>query len=198
MASLFDGMNPATVTLEEALEVLRFPKVLGTNPENGEEIIARDGQYGPFVKCGTETRSIPEGHEGLRRVTLEEALRLLAEPRRGRAQARQKALAELGNHPKGGAMKVMAGRFGLYVTDGQVNASLPKGMEASQLTTERAIELIDARELKLRGDGKDPRAPQPAKKAGARSTGGARKTAARSAGTEAPAAKAARTAGRKK
>jgi DNA topoisomerase-1 len=159
MASLFEGMNPASVTLEEALEVLSFPKVLGTHPVSGEEIVARDGQYGPFVKCGTETRSIPDGHEGLRRIALEEALRLLAEPRRGRAQARQKALAEVGSHPKGGPMKVMAGRFGLYVTDGQVNASLPKGMEASQLTTERAIELIDAREAKLREDGKDPRGP---------------------------------------
>jgi DNA topoisomerase-1 len=196
MASLFEGMNPATVTLDEALEVLSFPKVLGSNPATGEEIVARDGQYGPFVKCGTETRSIPEGHEGLRRVTLEEALRLLAEPRRGRAQARQKALAELGNHPKGGAMKVMAGRFGLYVTDGQVNASLPKGMEASQLTTERAIELIDAREQKLREDGKDPRAPQPARKAGGRSVGGARKSASR--GADAPAARTTRAAGKKK
>ncbi len=143
-ASLLSSMSPETVTLEEALRLLSLPRTLGRGP-NGEEVVAQNGRYGPFVKMGSETRSL-ESEEQLFTVTLEQALELLSQPkvrrRRGQAQARP-PLRELGADPATGKrIVVREGRFGPYVTDGETNASLRRGDDVESLTPERAAELL--------------------------------------------------------
>ena len=152
MASLLKGMEPETVTLAEALAVLSLPREVGrrVNTETGENepILAQNGRFGPYLKCGKDTRSIPAAFTPLT-VDLETALKLLAEPKaRGRQQGASKApLKELGAHPKSGAtIKLMEGRYGPYVTDGTTNASLTKDENVADLTLARAVELIASRE----------------------------------------------------
>ncbi|MBM4411416.1 MAG: type I DNA topoisomerase [Chloroflexi bacterium] len=161
--SLWPGMSPESVTLEDALTVLSFPKVLGQHPETGDDVMAQDGPRGPYVKSGTNSRSIEGGHFAMKTITLEEALRLLAEPRKfGRgAGVSQSALASLGSHPdSGAAITVRSGKFGPYVTDGVVNASLPKGRDPKSLDMQTALDLLAAREERMRAEGRDPRAPK--------------------------------------
>lgn len=173
MASLWPGMKLETLTLDEALTLLSFPRTVGEHPENGEEITAQDGRYGPYLKMGTETRSLPS-HEKLATVTLGEAVELFKQPKtRGRRGGSPQVLGELGPHPTSGALvQVKNGRFGPYVTDGVVNATVPRGRDPQKLTLAEGLELLRNREEKLRAEGKDPRAPKPAK-------GGRRKTARR-------------------
>jgi DNA topoisomerase-1 len=165
MASLWPGMTEQTLTLEQALMLLSFPRVVGQHPQTGEEITVQDGKYGPYVKMGTETRSL-ESHEQLASIDLKGVLDLLAQPKKGRRGGPARGTAtELGTHPQSGAkLQIKSGRFGPYVTDGVVNASLPKGMDPAKVTVEKAVELLHAREDKLREQGKDPRAPKPEKK----------------------------------
>ena len=142
-ASLFQSMSPATVTLEQALELLRLPRVVGPDPENGEEIVAANGRFGPYLKRASDTRSL-QSEEQLLTVTLDEALALFAQPktRRGRGQAAG-SLRELGADPETGLpVAVREGRFGPYVTDGTTNASLRKGDDPMTVTIERAAELL--------------------------------------------------------
>jgi DNA topoisomerase-1 len=142
--SLFKSMSPETITLEDALRLLSLPRMLGEH--EGEEVTALNGRYGPYVKRGKETRSL-ESEEQLFEVTLEEALELLSKPkeRRGRGTAAA-PLAELGPDPvTGKPVVVRSGRFGPYVTDGEVNASLKKGDNPESLTIERAAELLAER-----------------------------------------------------
>jgi DNA topoisomerase I len=154
MASLLAGMEPETVTLDEALAALALPRTVGvaTPPEGEQEepILAANGRYGPYLKWGKETRSIPAGGSPLT-VTMEEALKLFAEPkargRRGGAPA--KARKELGEHPESKAtIKLLDGRYGPYVTDGTTNASLSKDENPDELTLARAVELLAARAKK--------------------------------------------------
>lgn len=186
-ASLFPGMTIEWLTPQEATELLAYPRVLGTHPGTGEEIAVQDGRYGPYVRSGKDTRSLRD-HDHLRAIDLDEAIAMLSEPKR-RGRAAQAALATLGTHPDSEApVEVRNGRYGPYVTDGVVNASLPRGADPSAVTLEQALELIAAREARLREQGKDPRATKPARgraKKGAgstrsRSTGG-RSTRRRSA-----------------
>jgi DNA topoisomerase-1 len=149
-ASLFKSMELATVTLEDALRLLSLPRVVGTDPESGEEITAQNGRYGPYLKKGTDSRSLGD-EEQLFTVTLEEALKIYAEPkRRGRQAAEKPPLRELGTDPvTGKPMVVKDGRFGPYVTDGEgVNASLRKGDGIESLTDERAAELLAEKRAK--------------------------------------------------
>ena len=153
-ASLFKTMTLDTITLDEALQLLALPRVLGVGAD-GEEVTARNGRYGPYVQRGKETRSI-ESEEQLLTITLEEAEALLAKPRerRGRGQAKP-PLAELGPDPVSGKpMVVKEGRFGPYVTDGETNASLRQGDDPESLTVERAQELLADR--RARGPAKKP------------------------------------------
>jgi DNA topoisomerase-1 len=150
MASLLKGMEPDTVTLDEALAVLSLPREVGQriNTETGEvePILAQNGRFGPYLKCGKETRSIPATFTPLT-VDLDTALKLLAEPKARGRKAAAAPLKELGPYPKSGAMiKLMEGRYGPYVTDGTTNASLTKDENAAELTLARAIELIASRE----------------------------------------------------
>jgi DNA topoisomerase-1 len=145
-ASLFKTMAPETVTLEEAVRLLSLPRTLGVDPADGEEVTAQNGRYGPYVKKGTESRSLEE-EEQLFSITLEDALALLAQPkpRRGRGEAKP-PLRDLGPDPASGKPVLLKeGRFGPYVTDGETNASLRAGDSIDSITPERAAELLQIR-----------------------------------------------------
>ena len=145
-ASLLKEMSPETVTLEDALRLLSLPRTLGE--VEGEAVTAQNGRYGPYVKKGTDSRSLASEDE-LFTVTLEQAEALFAQPKqRGRAAAAP-PLKELGADPiSGKSMVVKEGRFGPYVTDGETNASLRKGDDPETLTVERAAELLAERRSK--------------------------------------------------
>ena len=156
MASVWPTLSPETLTLDQALMLLSYPKSLGKHPETGEEITAQDGRFGPYIKMGSETRSLGD-HDRLAAVTLDDAIELLKQPK-GRRAATQ-VLAEIGKHPKSGeTIQAKSGRYGPYVTDGVVNATIPKGVDPADITVEKAVEWLDAREQKMREQGKDPRA----------------------------------------
>jgi DNA topoisomerase I len=146
-ASLFSSMSPETVTLDDALRLLTLPRVVGTL--DGEDVTAQNGRYGPYVKKGSESRSL-ESEEQLFTITLDDAKALLAQPprRRGRGAAKG-PLRELGEDPSTGRKIVVRdGRFGPYVTDGETNASLRKGDSVEGVTPERASELLAERRAK--------------------------------------------------
>jgi DNA topoisomerase I len=142
-ASLFKSMSPETLTLEDALRLLTLPRPLGES--DGEEVVAANGRYGPYVKKGKESRSL-DTEEQLFSITLEEALAKLAEPKQGGRRAAAPPLKELGDDPVSGKPVVLKeGRFGPYVTDGETNASLRAGDSIESVTPERAAELLQAR-----------------------------------------------------
>lgn len=145
-ASLFSSMEPSTVTLEEALKLLSLPREVGE--DDGVMITAQNGRYGPYLKKGTDSRSLAK-EEQIFTITLDEARRIYAEPkRRGRAAA-QPPIKQLGdNDVSGKPMTVKDGRFGPYVTDGTTNASLRRGDDPEQLTDARANELLSERRAK--------------------------------------------------
>ena len=145
-ASLFKSMSLDTIDLEAALQLLTLPRVVGSDPATGEEITAQNGRYGPYLRKGTDSRSITS-EEGLFTVTLEEALALYAQPKtRGRQAAAAAALREVGTDPVSGKpMVIKDGRFGPYVTDGETNASLRKGDEVETITVDRSAELLAER-----------------------------------------------------
>lgn len=147
-ASLFQSMEPASVTLEEALRLLSLPREVGVDPADGEMITAQNGRYGPYLKKGSDSRSLAD-EEQIFSIDLDEARRIYAEPkRRGRAAA-QPPLKKLGdNDVSGKPMTVKDGRFGPYVTDGETNASLRKGDKPEAMTDARANELLSERRAK--------------------------------------------------
>jgi DNA topoisomerase-1 len=141
--SLLRSMDLQTVTLEDALKLISLPRVVGVDPANGEEITAQNGRYGPYLKRGTDSRSLAT-EDQIFDITLEEALKIYAEPkRRGRQGAATPPLRELGvDQASGKPMVIKDGRFGPYVTDGETNASLRKGDDVLSITDERASELL--------------------------------------------------------
>jgi DNA topoisomerase-1 len=142
-SSLFQSMSPETVTLEDALRLLTLPRALGE--ADGEEVVAANGRYGPYVKRGKESRSL-DSEEQLLTITLDEALAKLAEPRRRGRRAAAPPLKELGADPASGKPVVLKeGRFGPYVTDGETNASLRAGDSVETISPQRAYELLQAR-----------------------------------------------------
>jgi len=175
--SLLRTMDLETVTLEDALRLLSLPRVVGVDPANNEEITAQNGRYGPYLKRGNDSRSLAT-EEQMFDVTLEEALKIYAEPkRRGRQGAATPPLRELGNDPvSGNPMVIKDGRFGPYVTDGETNASLRKGDDVLSITDERASELLADR--RSRGPAKKVAKKAPAKKS-------AKKAPAKKAATKA-------------
>ena len=191
-ASLFASMEPATVTLEDALKLMSLPREVGVDPADGEIITAQNGRYGPYLKKGSDSRSLGSEEE-LFTITLDEARRIYAEPkRRGRAAAKP-PLKRLGdNDVSGKPMSVKEGRFGPYVTDGTTNASLRRGDTPETLTDARANELLSERRAKdaekaAAGPAKSTRkstkktAKKAAKKATKRSTKKTAKKAAKKA-----------------
>lgn len=182
--SLFKSMSLDTITFEDALKLLSLPRVVGVDPESNEEITAQNGRYGPYLKKGTDSRSLTT-EDQLLSITLDEALRIYAQPKqRGRAAAAA-PLKELGNDPVSGQpVVVKAGRFGEYVTDGEYNATLRKEDTVESITIERAAELLAER-----------RAKGPAKKAAKK---GAKKTAAKKTAKKSTAKKTTKKAATKK
>jgi DNA topoisomerase-1 len=186
-ASLLSSMTLETITLDDAMKVLSLPRVLGVDPADNEEITVQNGRFGPYVKKGNDSRSLTN-EEQLFTVTLDEALRVLAEPKRRRGQGEAKGpLRDIGPDPDTGKPIVAKdGRFGPYVTDGETNASLRKGDMVETLTLERACELLAERRAAAPRPAKRGRAT--GKKASPRPTAKRSKTAAKKA-TKKPAAK---------
>ncbi|MEW1696593.1 type I DNA topoisomerase [Streptomyces sp. NPDC093249] len=172
-ASLFKSMTLDTVTLDDALRLMSLPRVVGTDAE-GVEITAQNGRYGPYLKKGTDSRSLTE-EDQLFTVTLEEALAIYAQPKqRGRAAAKP-PLKELGTDPVSERPVVVKdGRFGPYVTDGETNATLRTDDSVETITPERGYELLAEKRAKAP-------AKKTAKKAPAKKATTAKKTATKTA-----------------
>ena len=180
-ASLLRSMDLSTVTLEQALDLLSLPRVVGQDPESGEDITAQNGRYGPYLKKGTDSRSL-ETEEQIFTVTLEQALEIFAQPKRRRGQAAARGpLRELGEDPATGKPVVIKdGRFGPYFTDGETNVTLRRGDDPATVTPERAFELLA-----------EKRAKGPAKKRTTRKTTAKKTTAKKTAAKKTTAKKAA-------
>ncbi|HEY2062580.1 type I DNA topoisomerase [Amycolatopsis sp. NBC_01480] len=179
--SLFKSMAIDSMTLEDALKLLSLPRVVGKDPESGDEITAQNGRYGPYLKKGTDSRSLST-EDQLFSITVEEALKIYAEPKqRGRSATAKPPLKELGDDPVSGKpMVVKDGRFGPYVTDGEYNATLRKTDSIDELTAERGAELLAEKRAK---------GPAPKRKAPARKPAAAKSTATKSAATKSAATK---------
>jgi DNA topoisomerase-1 len=143
-ASLQGEMTEATVTLDEALKLLSLPRTVGTHPDDGSPILANFGRFGPYLKHNDEFRSL-ESEEDVFTVDLDRAVEILRAPKqsRRRQSAQKKVLRELTH--EGSTIKLLSGRYGPYVTDGSVNASLPKTSNPEALTYAQALELLAAR-----------------------------------------------------
>ncbi|TQS23366.1 type I DNA topoisomerase [Microbispora sp. KK1-11] len=163
-SSLFKTMDLDTITLEQALKLLQLPRIVGEI--DGEEVTAQNGKFGPYIKKGTDSRSLPS-EEDLLTITIEQAKELFAQPKargRGRAAAAP-PLRELGEDPNSKKpIVVKEGRFGPYVTDGETNASLRKGDTVEDITLERAAELLAERRERAPATKRTPRTRTTAKK----------------------------------
>lgn len=190
-ASLFKDMSLDTIDVDESLKLLSLPRVVGVDPADGAEITVQNGRYGPYLKKGSDSRSLSDERQ-LFTIGLEECLKILAEPKRRRGQGAAAApLRELGVDPATDLPVVVKdGRFGPYVTDGESNASLRKGDTVEEITIERASELLADR--RARGPAKKKKAAK--KKAGAKKAGAKKKatkkkaTAKKATAKKAPAA----------
>jgi len=179
-ASLFKSQSLQTVTLAQALQLLSLPRVLGQDPETGTDITAQNGRYGPYLKKGTDSRTIAS-EEMLLTITLEEALEIYKQPKRGRGTTSTAPLKELGVDPTSEKpILVKDGRFGPYVTDGTTNRTLPKDASVESITFEQAVELLA--EKRAKGPVKRTTRAAAAKKTPAKKTT-TKKTTAKAAGT---------------
>ncbi|WP_327744611.1 type I DNA topoisomerase [Streptomyces europaeiscabiei] len=188
-ASLFKSMSLDTVTLADALKLMSLPRTVGADAE-GQEITAQNGRYGPYLKKGTDSRSL-QAEDQLFTITLEEALAIYAQPKqRGRAAAKP-PLKELGEDPVSKAPVVVKdGRFGPYVTDGETNATLRSGDSVETITPERGFELLAEKRAKAPAKKTAKKAPakKTATKTAAKKAAPAKKTAAKKTATSKTAA----------
>ena len=184
-ASLLRSMDLSTVTLEQALDLLSLPRVVGQDPESGADITAQNGRYGPYLKKDTDSRSL-ETEEQIFTVTLEQALELFAQPKRRRGQSAARGpLRELGEDPAPRKPVVIKdGRFGPYFTDGEINVTLRRGDDPATVTPERAFELLAEKRAK------GPTKKRTTRKTAAKKTT-TKKTAAKKTATKKTAAKTA-------
>jgi DNA topoisomerase-1 len=164
--------SEATLTLDQALQLLSLPREVGAHPDDGKPIVANFGPYSPYVKHNTDFRSL-DSEAAVFEVTLDQAVELFRQPKQNRRQSVSRTvLNALGARPGSDkAMQVLAGRYGPYVTDGTTHASLPKGADPATVTIAEADELLKAREA----------LGPPQKKGGRKGGGGARRPAARKA-----------------
>ena len=189
-ASLFASMDVESVTLEEARQLLALPRVVGVDTD-GQEITAQNGRYGPYLKKGTDSRSLGSESE-MFTVTLEQARAIFAQPKQRRGRVAKPPLAELGPHPDTGApVRVLDGRYGPYITDGTTNATVPRGAQPEAVTLEEAVELL--RERAARGPTKKTVKKTTAKKTAKKTTAkkpAKKATSTKTTATQAPAEKA--------
>ncbi len=163
-ASLFKSMDPQTVDLETALKLLDLPRVVGQDPESGNDITAQNGRYGPYLKKGTDTRTLP-GEDAIFDIDLPGALELFAQPKYGGNRTASAALKEFDADPVSGKpIKMKDGRFGPYVTDGETNATIPRGEDVEAVDHARAVQLIADKRAKGPVKKKTPAKRAPAKK----------------------------------
>jgi DNA topoisomerase-1 len=155
MASLLPGMTPEQVTYEVAMQLLSFPRNLGMYEALGADVQVFLGRYGPYIKSGEETRTIPLETLSPLTLTLEQAIELLKQPRRrGRGAAQPSTMREVGPHPvTEKKIVIKSGRYGPYVTDGEINASLPQGADPATLSVGDAVGLLEARAAKIAAGG---------------------------------------------
>ncbi len=168
MSSLFATMALERITFEEAEQLLRLPRTLGDDPADGEPIVANNGRYGPYIVKGKDYRSI-DSEDQLFEISLDQALAIFAEPkvfkRGGRNMAAKGPLKEFGTDPVSERPVVAKdGKFGVYVTDGETNASIGKGDRIEEMLPERAYELLAVRREKLVAEGKSPKKKAPPRK----------------------------------
>lgn len=183
--SLLKSMDLATVTLEDALKLLRLPREVGTD-EEGTVITAQNGRYGPYLKKGTDSRSL-ETEEQIFTITQEEALQIYAQPKQRGRRAAAPPLKELGEDPETKKPVVVKdGRFGPYVTDGETNATLRKDDAVDSITPERGFELLAEKRAKGPAKKKTPAKKAPAKKPAAKKTTAAKSTAAKTSAAKKP------------
>ncbi|HEX8781548.1 MAG TPA: type I DNA topoisomerase [Nocardioides sp.] len=188
--SLLSSMSLDTVTLEDAVKLLSLPRVVGTDAE-GVEITAQNGRYGPYLKKGTDSRSL-QSEEQIFDITLDEALAIYAQPKQRGRGAATAPLKELGNDPvSGNPVVVKAGRFGEYVTDGEYNATLRKDDTVEAITLERAAELLQERRDKgpAKKTAKKGAKKAQAKKSTAKKSTAKKSTAKKSTAKKSPAKK---------
>ncbi len=198
-ASLPKGWAPDTIDLDRALMLLNLPRPIGNHPEDGALVEAGLGRFGPYVKHNSTYANLPDVEEvftiGMNRAV--EVLAQKAARGAGRGAASAQPLKELGEHPEGGVVQVMPGRYGPYVKWGKVNATLPKDVEPEAMTLEAALPLLEAKAgkggKKKAPAGKAPAKATTAKKAPAKKTA-ARKTATKAAPKKAAPKKAAKPA----
>lgn len=178
-ASLFRSMSVDAIDLGTALQLLSLPRVVGADPATGEEITAQNGRFGPYLKKGTDSRSL-DNEQQIFDITLEEALAKYAEPKYGARRA-SSALKEFEADPVSGKpIKLKDGRFGPYVTDGETNATVPRGENAMEITFERAVELIADKRAK----GPAPKRAAAARKPAASKTAASKTTATKTTATK--------------
>lgn len=179
-ASLFRSMSVDTIELDTALQLLSLPRVVGVDPESGDEITAQNGRFGPYLKKGTDSRSL-ESESQIFDVTLEQALEIYSQPKYGAGRRASSALAEFEADPVSGKpIRIRDGRFGAYVTDGETNVTIPRGQTVEDITFEIAVQMLA-----------DKRAKGPAPKRGAAKKAPAKKAAAKKPAAKKPAAKTA-------
>jgi DNA topoisomerase I len=172
MSSLFKTMVLERLTIDEAEALLQLPRTVGVDPTDDEPIVANNGRYGPYIVKGKDFRSI-DSEEQLLTITLDEALKIFSEPkvfkRGGRSMAAKGPLREFGTDPVSERPVVAKdGKFGVYVTDGETNASIGKGDRVEEMLPERAYELLSVRREKMALEGKTPRKKAATKKASAK------------------------------
>jgi len=192
IASLFKTMSVDSVNLETALKLLTLPRVVGKDPESGEEITAQNGRYGPYLKKGADSRSLT-GEDQIFDITLDEALAVYAQPKQfGRRGSAKPPLKEFGEDPTNGKPVVAKeGRFGPYITDGETNVTVPRGSTVEELTAAQAYDMLADKRAK------GPAAKKTVKKTAAKKTaakktasaGAAKKTAAKKTTAKKSAAK---------
>jgi DNA topoisomerase-1 len=144
-ASLLSTMTLDTITIDDALKLLSLPRVLGTDSETGEEIIVQNGRYGPYLKRGTDSRTLTS-EDQLFSIDLNQAVEIYRQPKVRRRGVAKPPLKELGVDPEAKRPIIIKdGRFGMYVTDGETNATLRRGDTVEAMTIERAQELLAGR-----------------------------------------------------
>lgn len=202
-ASLFRSMSVDEIDLDTALRLLSLPRVVGVDPESGDEITAQNGRFGPYLKKGTDSRSL-ESESQIFDVTLDQALEIYAQPKYGAGRRASSALAEFEADPVSGKpIRIRDGRFGAYVTDGETNVTIPRGQKVEDITFEIAVQMLADKRAKgpapkrgaaKKAPAKKPAAKKaPAKKTPAKKPASKKTTAATSAARSAAAKKAAAT-----